>query len=65
MSSVPGTIPLAPTKPPIPKLRGEYRWHLLVKTTQIKKLLPLLRAVAKAEFKNVKVRIDVDPYDMM
>jgi len=64
-SSVPGTIPLAPTKPPIPKLRGEYRWHLLVKTTQIKKLLPLLRAVAKAEFKNVKVRIDVDPYDMM
>jgi len=44
---------------------GEYRWHILVKAKDIRIILPFLRRVARAKFKNVKIRIDIDPYDMM
>ncbi len=60
-----GIFPLSPTEPPIAKLKGEYRWHLLIKAKDIRNILPFLRRVARAKFKNVKVRIDIDPYDMM
>jgi len=62
---LPDVNPLSPTKPPLAKLKGEYRWHLLIKIGQIARILPFLRRVAKADFKNVKIRIDVDPYEMM
>ncbi|MCD6418561.1 primosomal protein N' [bacterium] len=62
---LPGVKPLNPTKPPLAKLKGEYRWHLLVKTKNIKVLLPFLKSVAREKFKNVQVRIDVDPYEMI
>ncbi len=64
-SKIPGAKPLNPTKPPLAKLKGEYRWHLLVKTSDIRALLPFLNRVARAKFKSVKVKIDVDPYEMM
>ena len=60
-----GITPLSPTKPPLAKLKGEYRWHILVKAKDIRVILPFLRRVARAKFKNVKIRIDIDPYDMM
>ncbi len=62
---IPDANPLSPTKPPLAKLKGEYRWHLLIKTGKIAKLLPFLRRVARADFKKVKIHIDVEPYEMM
>ncbi|RKZ32356.1 primosomal protein N' [bacterium] len=63
--NIPDVKPLSPTKPPLAKLKGEYRWHLLIKSGDIRKLLPFLNRIAQARFKNVKLRVDVDPYDMM
>lgn len=56
---------LSPTKPPLAKLKGEYRWHIIMKTTEIQTLLPFLKQVAKGKFRGVKIRIDVDPIEMM
>ncbi len=63
-ANIPGVTPLAPSKPPISKLKGEFRWHLLIKAKRIQKLLPFLHRVARTKFRGVKLRIDVDPYEM-
>jgi len=65
LRKIDGVIPLSPTKPPLAKLRDKYRWHMLIKSLNIKLLLPFLHSVPQTEFKNVKIKIDVDPLDLM
>ncbi|MCD6225277.1 MAG: primosomal protein N' [Deltaproteobacteria bacterium] len=61
---------LGPIEAPVPKIANKYRWHLLLKSPQIK---PLHRMVKKLFFDNtskvrcrdVKVISDIDPFSMM
>ena len=64
-AGIEGIKVLSPTKPPLGRLKREYRWHLIVKSRDIRALLPFLHQLARANFKGVKLKIDVDPYDMM
>ncbi len=58
---------LGPAPPPMSKLRGKYRFHLLLQTTEAGVLGGLLRRVV-ADMKpppDIQFVIDIDPIDMM
>jgi primosomal protein N' (replication factor Y) len=61
---------LGPVEAPIPRLRGKYRWQLLVKARGSRILHDFLREVRGASYKilkssGVSMIIDVDPYQML
>ena len=58
---------LGPAPSPIEKLRNRYRWQLLLKGNQIGALIGLASAVRETFTKprNVRLHIDVDPYNML
>jgi primosomal protein N' (replication factor Y) len=58
---------LGPAPSPIEKLRNRYRWQLLLKGNQIGPLIALAN-IARETFtgaRNVRMHIDVDPYNML
>jgi primosomal protein N' (replication factor Y) (superfamily II helicase) len=58
---------LGPAPSPIEKLRNRYRWQLLLKGNQIGPLIALAN-VARETFtraRNVRLHVDVDPYNML
>jgi primosomal protein N' (replication factor Y) len=58
---------LGPAPSPIQKLRNRYRWQLLLKGSQISPLIALAN-IARETFTrrhNVRMHIDVDPYNML
>ena len=58
---------LGPAPSPIEKLRNRYRWQLLLKGNQISPLIDLATAVRETftRTRNVRLHIDVDPYNML
>jgi primosomal protein N' (replication factor Y) len=58
---------LGPAPSPIEKLRNRYRWQLLLKGKQIRPLIGLASAVRETftRARNVRLHIDVDPYNML
>jgi primosomal protein N' (replication factor Y) (superfamily II helicase) len=61
---------LGPAPAPLERLRGRYRWQILVKGKDAKTLQSLLRPVADASERRgsgseVRVCVDVDPYGML
>jgi primosomal protein N' (replication factor Y) len=59
---------LGPAPAPLERLRGRYRWQILVKGKNPKTLQALLRPVADARERRgreVRVCVDVDPYGML
>jgi primosomal protein N' (replication factor Y) (superfamily II helicase) len=58
---------LGPAPSPIEKLRNRYRWQLLLKGNQISPLIGLASAVRETftRARNVRLHIDVDPYNML
>jgi len=58
---------LGPAPSPIEKLRSRYRWQLLLKGKQISPLIGLATAVRETftRARNVRLHIDVDPYNML
>jgi primosomal protein N' (replication factor Y) len=58
---------LGPAPSPIEKLRNRYRWQLLLKGNQIGPLIGLASAVRETftRPRNVRLHIDVDPYNML
>ncbi len=57
---------LGPAPAPLSKLRGQYRYRLLVKAQPGISLQRTLRAwLADAKFKGVRIKIDVNPYYFM
>jgi primosomal protein N' (replication factor Y) (superfamily II helicase) len=58
---------LGPAPAPIEKLRGRYRWQLLLKGKQTSSLLDLARRAREAlpRSRSVRLHIDVDPYNML
>ncbi len=60
---------LGPAQAPIPKLRGKYRWQILLKAARPSLAQYLLREVERIakpglRYKGVAVIFDVDPYQM-
>lgn len=65
-----GIVILGPCKAPLYKLRGKYRWHMLVKGKDSGMLHSFVRGVvSKARedrnFKGVELQMDVDPLSML
>jgi primosomal protein N' (replication factor Y) (superfamily II helicase) len=58
---------LGPAPSPIEKLRNRYRWQLLLKGDQISRLIGLASAVRETftRAREVRLHIDVDPYNML
>jgi len=60
---------LGPVPSPVPKLRGRYRWHILVKSTEREVGLDVVRITVKDmertyQRRAIKFDIDVDPIEM-
>jgi primosomal protein N' (replication factor Y) (superfamily II helicase) len=58
---------LGPAPAPIEKLRNRYRWQLLLKGKQSSSLLELAKQAREAlpRSRDVRLHIDVDPYNML
>jgi primosomal protein N' (replication factor Y) len=61
---------LGPVEAPISKLKGKYRWQILLKsksTSLLHHLLSKIESIAKGELKSsgVHLILDVDPYQML
>ena len=61
---------LGPAPAPIERLKGRYRWHLLLKGRQSHTLHALVRKgkemiLVRAKAQGIRVIVDVDPYSMM
>jgi primosomal protein N' (replication factor Y) len=58
---------LGPSSSPIEKLRSRYRWQLLLKGKQISPLIGIATAVRETftRARDVRLHIDVDPYNML
>jgi primosomal protein N' (replication factor Y) (superfamily II helicase) len=60
---------LGPVPSPVPKLRGRYRWHILVKSSERDTGLEAVRATVKDmertyQRRAIKFDVDVDPIEM-
>ncbi len=61
-----GTDILGPAEAPIPRVRNNHRVHILARTENMVRLLPVLRAAAGSfGSHDVAVTVDVDPVDLM
>lgn len=58
---------LGPVPAPLGRLRGEWRWHLLLKSKRISHLLSLMSAGKRFTTQQKKIRVifDLDPQDML
>ncbi len=58
---------LGPAKAPLSKIRGEFRWHMLLKGENLDKLRSLLEAVSQKVviLSGVRVSLDVEPMNML
>ena len=58
---------LGPAEPPLYKLKGRTRMHLLLKCPQLDPILPTLRRVTETmpNDNNLQVVLDVDPLSML
>ena len=58
---------LGPAPAPIEKLRNRYRWQLLLKGKQSSSLLELAKQAQEAipRSRNLRLHVDVDPYNML
>ncbi len=56
---------LGPAPHPVPRLRGEYRWDLIIKSKNLASTLRLLYNIIgfRIRFEGVKLIVDVDPYE--
>jgi primosomal protein N' (replication factor Y) (superfamily II helicase) len=60
---------LGPVPSPVPKLRGRYRWHILVKSSEREAGLEAVRVTVKEmermyQRQAIKFEVDVDPIEM-
>lgn len=63
-------IILGPSVAPIPKIKGMYRWQILIKTNDINNSLEVLRKISDKYFnyykkKGVFINIDINPQNIM
>jgi primosomal protein N' (replication factor Y) len=65
-----GVEVLGPAPAPLPKIRNQYRWQLLLRTKSVSKANDIIKKMLEAEKdaksqKAVRITINVDPMDML
>lgn len=56
---------LGPAEAPLAKLRGNYRYHLLLKSKNHSLIAPLCQRLSKSDYSGVKITVDIDPLHML
>jgi len=57
---------LGPCPAPLPKLRGQFRWHLVLRSSEQQEMLDALRSVFSTDPElRRRVAVDVDPVSML
>ena len=56
---------LGPSPCPIRKISGYYRYRILIKTPKHEIVRPVLKRLANSKPTSIRVKIDVDPYNLM
>jgi primosomal protein N' (replication factor Y) len=57
---------IGPSPCPFRKLKGFYRWHILIKSESYKKINQVLRSfLGKFRVKGLKITYDIDPEDLL
>jgi primosomal protein N' (replication factor Y) len=61
---------LGPAPAPLERLRGRYRWHILVKSNSSRMISHLAKQIhqwreTQKQLAGLRVILDVDPYDML
>jgi len=63
---LPGLTVMGPALAPLGQLRGQYRWHILLTAAKRAALHRALTHLEQTKIPgHVRVKIDVDPYDML
>ncbi len=60
-----GSEVLGPAEAPLARIRNQYRYQLLIKTTKYQALNRLCQLLAECEFSGVKISFDIDPINML
>ncbi|MBN2543367.1 primosomal protein N' [bacterium] len=56
---------LGPAPAPFERLKGKYRWQLLIKGEDLKRAYPILKVLLRKGRGKVRVAVNVDPYTML
>jgi len=69
-SDMSGFIALGPSRCPIPKIAGKYRWRMVIKAKDLDDLINRLTALSDSYWKRIKdedisMSIDINPYNML
>ena len=60
---------LGPAPPPVERVRGRYRWQILLRAAEVRALRALARLAAASGpalgRARVRLAVDVDPYSML
>ena len=56
---------LGPTEAPLAKLRGQHRYHLLLKSVSSQVLHSMVQKAMTLQFTGVKISVDIDPLNML
>jgi primosomal protein N' (replication factor Y) (superfamily II helicase) len=66
VAALPGVRVMGPSPAPLGLLRGHYRWHMLLTAEKRAKLHQALNHLEQMKIPSqVRLKIDVDPYDML
>lgn len=58
-------IPLGPASCPLSKLRGKYRWHLLLKTQRLSKTVSIVERILSSWGGKTEYKVIVDPLNLL
>lgn len=60
---------LGPTPSPLPKIKNDYRFQILIKTREVRTMTQTINSIfekgAEKRYSGVKISVDVDPLDIM
>lgn len=56
---------LGPVEAPIPRIKGRYRWHCIIKAQRASMIRRALRPVERKKRKGTQIAIDVDPVALL
>lgn len=70
LASAPGLVLLGPAPMPLSRLKGQYRWHLTLISSNVKRLTEALAQVVERAQRSrggdrVRVQVDMDPVSML
>lgn len=56
---------LGPVAAPFPKISGNYRYHIILKSERVEQIRNLIKSAGKLSGNDIYLEIDIDPYDIL